>query len=145
MFILAHLITGLIIGKLSGNYTAALIGSLAVDLDHLAVYILHKILSSPKKFWQTVINPDDSYGNQRNFLHSFFAWLPVSGIATAINFGAGVAFSISYLVHLLLDMIDSSDFHPLYPIRLNIKGPIRYLSKSEIAFTFVMFFVFLLL
>ena len=145
MFILAHLITGLVIGKLSGNYTAALIGSLAVDLDHLAVYIRHKILLSPKKFWQTVTNPDDPYGNQRSFLHSFFAWLPVSGIATAINFGAGVAFSISYLVHLLLDMIDSSDFHPLYPIKLNIKGPIRYLSKSEIAFTFVMFFVFLLL
>ena len=145
MFILAHLAAGLIIGKISGNYLVSLIGALAMDLDHLIVYFKNKIILNPKKLWQTIINPDDPYGNQRNFLHSFFAWLAISGIGMAINFGAGLVLPTSYLSHLFLDMIDSSDFHPFYPIKLNIRGPIRYLSKSEMAFTFVMFFIFFII
>ena len=142
MFILAHLIWGLIMGKLSGNYTIALIGALAIDLDHLVVYIRHKIILSPEKFWQTITNPKDPYGNQRSFMHSFFAWLLISTSALIINFGAGLVLSLSYLGHLLLDLIDSSDFHPFYPIKLNVRGPIRYLSKSEILFTAALLLIF---
>ena len=145
MFILAHLIAGLIIGKLFGNYTIALIGALSMDLDHLSVYIKHTIILNPKKLWRALISPEDQYGNQRNFLHSFFAWLPISAIAIAINFGAGLAFSMAYLSHLLLDMIDGSDFHPFYPIKLSIRGPIGYLSKYELMFTTLMFFIFFII
>lgn len=116
-----------------------------MDLDHLAEYIQHKIILSPKKIWQAITSPEDPYGNQRNFLHSFFAWLPVSAIAIAINLSAGLIFSIAYLSHLLLDLIDSSDFHLFYPLRLNIRGPIKYLSKSEILFTAILFFIFFII
>ena len=145
MFILAHLIAGLIIGKIFGNYAIALIGALSMDLDHLVAYTQNKIILSPKKLWQAVTSPEDPYGNKRNFLHSFFAWLPISAIAIAVNFGAGLVFSLAYLSHLLLDMIDSSDFHPFYPIKLSIRGPIVYLSKYEIMFTTLMFFIFFII
>ena len=145
MFILAHLAAGLIIGKISGNYPASLIGALAVDLDHLIPYIRHKILLNPKKFWKTIANPEDPYGNQRNFLHSFFAWMLLSLIVTIINFNVGIILSLSYLIHLLLDLIDGSDFYPFYPFKLNIRGPIKYLSKSEFLFTAISFLIFFII
>ena len=53
MFFFAHLLTGLIIGKLFGNYTVALLGALLIDLDHLIPYIKHKVIFGFKKFWKS--------------------------------------------------------------------------------------------
>ncbi len=142
MFILAHLAAGLVIGKISGSYLPSLIGSLAMDLDHLIPYVRHKILFSPKKFWDAITNPEDNYGNQRNFLHSFIVWLPVSLISVAVSRNIGIVFSLAYLCHLLLDLIDGSDFHPFYPFKLNIRGPIKYFSKPEVLFTAALLLVF---
>jgi len=145
MFILAHLAAGLIIGKISGSYLPSLIGSLAMDLDHLIPYIRHKVLFSPKKFWDAITSPEDAYGNQRNFLHSFIAWAAASSIFMTVNFNIGLIFSLGYLCHLLLDLIDGSDFHPLYPFKLNVRGPIKYLSKPEMLFTTALFFIFFII
>ena len=142
MFILAHLAAGLIIGKISGNYPASLIGAIAIDLDHLAPYIRHKVLFNPKKFWKIITNPKDPYGNQRNFLHSLIAWISISSIFIIINFNVGIIFSLGYLSHLLLYLMDSSDFYPFYPFKLNIRGPIKYFSKFEFLFTAALFIVF---
>ena len=78
MFILSHLVAGLIIGKLMHHYLLAIASALLVDVDHLIPYFKHNVLFSAKKFWKIVTNPDDPYGNQRNYLHSFFTWFIVS-------------------------------------------------------------------
>jgi hypothetical protein len=143
MFIFAHIVAGLIIGKITGNYLLALAVSLLIDIDHLIPYIKNKIIFSPKKFWQIITNPSDPYGNQRNYLHSFFTLVVISLIALLIDINMGFIISITYLSHLFLDMLDASDFYPLYPLKYNLIGPIKYLSKSEFVFTFLLFIIYL--
>ena len=143
MFFFAHLLAGLIIGYLSGNYLIALVGALVLDLDHLWIYFKHKILFKPKKFWKTITSPKDPYGNQRNYLHSFLFWIIISILILLINWNIGVIFSLAYLSHLLLDLLDGSDFYPLYPIKWKVKGPIKYLSWKELVFTLILLIIFI--
>lgn len=142
MFFLAHLAIGLIIGKLTQNYSVALASALLIDIDHLIPYIKHKVIFNSKKFWKTVTNSHDSYGNQRNYLHSIFAFISINLGIFLFDYRIGIVFSLGYLSHLLLDALDSSDFHPFYPIKWNVRGPIKYLSKTEFAFTLILFVIF---
>ncbi len=145
MFIIAHIAAGLILGKLTGNYYAALAGALILDIDHMIVYARHKILLSPRKFWKAITDPEDPYGSQRNIFHSLIGWLIILMVTVLAFQEAGFIFSIAYLSHLVLDFFDGSDFYPLYPMsKLNFKGPITYFSKAEICATlalFIMFFI----
>ena len=145
MFIFAHIAMGLIIGKLSNNYLVALLGSLLIDFDHLIPYVKHNVLFSFKKFWKTVTNPKDPYGHQRNYFHSVLTWMLVSGVMLLIDLRIGLIFSVAYLCHLFLDMIDASDFYPLYPYKYNFIGPIKYLSKDEWLFTLALCVMFLII
>ena len=145
MFIFAHLAAGLIVGKSFENYTPALIGALVPDLDHIIPYIQHGIFFSPRKFWKTATNPKDRYGNQRNYLHNIIVWAIISVPVIMFDFKIGIVFSLAYLSHLFLDLLDSSDFRPLYPMKFSIKGPIGYLSKSESFITLILFLIFFVL
>jgi len=145
MFILAHLAMGLIIGKITGNYPIALAGALLIDIDHLIPYIKHKLIFDLKKLWKTITNPDDLYGNQRNYLHSIFAFILINFLVFLFDYRIGIAFSLGYVSHLFLDMLDNSDFYPLYPLKYNIKGPIKYLSKTEFILTLFLFIIFFLI
>lgn len=50
MFFFAHLLMGLIIGKIYRAYFIELIGVLFVDLDHLIIYFRESLLFKPKNF-----------------------------------------------------------------------------------------------
>ncbi len=143
MFIIAHLFAGLIIGKITDNYLWALIGALIIDLDHLIPYTKHKVLFSAKKLWKTVTNPSDPYGNQRNFLHNFFIFVLISATLLILDKRIGIVFSAAYFSHLILDSLDSSNLYLFYPLKKDIIGPIRYLSKKEIAITIILLVIFL--
>ena len=145
MFFLAHLALGLIIGKISGHYWIALIGSLAIDIDHIIPYVRHGVIFNWKKFWKTVTSADDPYGNQRNYLHSLFTWFILSAIAFLINSSVETVFSIAYLSHLVLDALDNSDFYPLYPLRFNVRGPIVYFSRAEWIITLLLFLIYFII
>lgn len=145
MFIGAHVAAGLLIGKATGNYPAALIGAMAIDVDHLWVYARHGILLHPKKFWRAITDAADPYGNQRNYLHSFFTWIIVSLLAIGAHTSFGIAFSLGYASHLILDLLDRSDFYPLYPLKFKIQGFITYYSKTEFIFTALLFLLFFIL
>lgn len=141
-----HIITGLIIGKVTGSYSAALVGALVVDVDHLIPYIKHKVLFNIKKLWKTITNPNDPYGDQRNYLHSLFTFIPISVVTYfLVDINIAITFSLGYLSHLILDALDGSDFYPFYPIKSKIKGPIEYLSKAEFILFIILLAVFLLL
>lgn len=128
-----HVIAGMIIGKITGNYPTALIGALAMDLDHSISYFKHGELFNPKKFWKTVTDPRDPYGDQRNILHSIWAFVFISSSMMLINFKLGLIFSAAYLSHLILDALDTADYYPFFPSKkIYIKGPLKYFSKQEI-------------
>lgn len=91
-------------------------------------------------------SPEDPYGTQRNYFHSFIPLVIIMAIFYLVGLKEGIIFSFGYLSHLILDMIDGSDFYPLFPItRYNFKGPIGYFSKREIGFTILLFTVFIII
>ncbi len=137
-----HIATGLILGKITNNYPLALAVSLLIDIDHLFFYIRHKIIFSPKKIWRTAVSPLDPHGSQRNYLHSLFAWFSVSFIFLLLDPGLGLIISSAYILHLLLDALDKSDFLPLYPLRYSFIGPVKYLSKGEFLVTSLLLIIF---
>jgi len=140
----SHLAAGLIIGKLTGSYILALCGALFVDLDHLISYAKNGIIFDLKKLWKTITDPKDPFGSQRNFLHSFIFWILVFLIFA--NSKAGFIFSLGYLSHLILDVLDGSDFRLFYPLsKINIKGPIGYLSRRELVLTLFLFIIFFII
>jgi len=135
------LLAGLVIGKVTGNYVAAISGALIMDLDHFVSYYRHGIIFKPKKLWQTMMAEKDKWGDQRNFMHGIFSWVVGSALLMLINFQFGLVFSIAYFSHIFLDAIDGADFWPYFPLKkVNMKGPIGYGSRRE-----MMFGLFLLL
>ena len=97
MFILTHIIAGLLVGKLTGNYTFALLGSVLIDMDHLFSYIKHGVLFSPRKFWRTITSREDLWGDQRGILHNFLAFILISAVLFLLGFFALIAFCFGYL------------------------------------------------
>ncbi|MDO8482141.1 MAG: metal-dependent hydrolase [bacterium] len=141
-----HILAGLIIGKLTGDYTAALTGSLFMDLDHLISYHQNGILFKPRAILHESLTEKDPWGSQKNILHSVQAWLLISLLLVAINVHFGLIFSLAYLVHLILDALNG-DVYPFYPYKkFQIKKPIiRYLSKKEGVFALCLSLVFVFL
>ncbi len=128
-----HLLAGLIIGKITGNFPAAIAGSLVMDLDHTISYFRQGILFKPRQLFKAIRDETDPWGDQRNFLHSVFSWIIFSALLLTINFNFGLTFSIAYFFHLIFDALDSADFYPFFPFRkFVIKGFVKYFSKQEI-------------
>lgn len=146
MFLFAHLVVALIIGKLGGSYLWALIGTFFADIDHFISYARHGVLFKPKLLWKAVTSESDPWGDQRNILHNLFIWALISCIFLFIDLRIGIIFSLGYLSNLALDSMDKSDYYPFYPSKkIVIRGPIGYLSREEIVFTLMMLVLFLLL
>lgn len=145
MFISAHLVAGLIVGKITNDYPLAMAFSLFAEVDHAIPFIKHKIIFSPKKLWSAMTDPLDPFDNQRNYLHSFFTLGISSLIIYLIDSRVGTIFFLSYLSHLLLDLLDGSDFYPIYPFKFNYHGPINYYSKGEMVFTLALLALYFLI
>ncbi|MDO8667490.1 MAG: metal-dependent hydrolase [bacterium] len=145
MLLPTHLAAGLIIGKLTGDYTVAFIGSTAVDLDHFFAFYRSNVLSKFKKMIAATTSQNFIVSDQRNYFHNIFFFLAISAIAIIINFEIGLVFSLAYLSHLILDSLDDQVYFPFYPNKkINSRGPIKYFSGQEIAFALVLFFIFLI-
>ncbi len=143
MYSTTHLALGLIIGKISGDYPAALIGSLAIDIDHLIPAIKNKKSFNLKKFWNKTKDYKDS---SRSYLHSLFSWFLISLIIFFFDSDFAIIFSIAYLGHFVLDALDNSSFYPFYPFKnFDIKGFIPYYSFRELVFSIFLFVIFLLI
>ena len=141
-----HLLAGLIIGKITGDYATAITGSLVMDLDHAVSYFRHGILFKPKQLFQAIKEEADPWGDQRNFMHSIFSWVIISILLSIINFHLGLVFSLAYFFHLVFDALDSANFYPFFPFRkFAIKGFVKYFSKQEIAFDVILLTVFILI
>ncbi len=137
---------GLIIGKLTGNYPAAIISSIAIDLDHVVSYFRHGILSKPRPLLQALVTQHDPGHDQRNILHSLITWSAVSLFITIINPELGIIISLGYLGHLFLDALDQAEFYPFYPYKkVVIRGPVPYFSPAELVFNLLLLVVFVIL
>lgn len=146
MILSTHLAVGLIISKLSGDYNASLLGSVVMDLDHFIAYYRTGILLKFRKILIATTGRDDIGLPQRNFFHNIFFCLLVSAVISAINFSAGLVFGAAYFCHLILDALDSENYYPLYPsLKINLRGPIKYFSRQEFIFTFILLLIFFII
>jgi membrane-bound metal-dependent hydrolase YbcI (DUF457 family) len=143
MYSTAHLAAGLIIGKLTGDYPTAIIGAVAIDLDHLIPHIKNKIIFNIKEILRVSRNTHES---SRSYLHSFIAFFALTGLVMAFNLRVGLVFGLGYLSHFLLDAIDDDDFYPLFPWKkFNTRGFIGYYSRSEFVFTLILLGVYFII
>jgi len=143
MFFTAHLAAGLIIGKLTDNYTASLVAAMGPDLDHAISYIRSGVLFRPREFLRTVATTEDPVGDQRNFLHNIGSFVAVTAAAFLFEIQLGWTVGLSYLSHLVLDVLDKADFYPFYPsMRFKLQGPIKYFSREETLVTVLLFLVY---
>lgn len=141
-----HVLAGLVIGKITGNFPLAIAGSIAMDLDHLISYFRHGILFNPRRLFKAISSETDPWGDQRNFLHNVFVFLGITAFFLVVNFPLGVVFSIAYFFHLLFDALDTADYYPLFPYRkIVLKGFVKYYSKQEVFFAFSLLLAFLIL
>jgi len=141
-----HLLAGLIMGKLTGNYTAAIAGSLLVDLDHIISFYRHGILFKLKELIKEISDEKDPWADQRNYLHNIFVWMVVSIIICLINLNFGIIFSLSYFIHFIFDALNTVDFQPFYPSKkFLIKGFIKYGTRKELIFDFFLIVILIVL
>ena len=148
MLYTSHIAGGLIVGSLTGDYMAAMAGTLIIDADHLIPIIRTGTFFRPIDLIANTFKQEDVYGhtNQRGILHSLFSWAVISAMLIVINFPFGFAFACAYGMHLALDCIDSADFFPFFPYKqVNIKGPITYASAREHVFCFVLLSIFIVI
>ena len=139
-----HFLAGLIVGELTGNYPAAIAGSFLIDSDHLLSYYWHGILRNPKALLQAFMDDKDPWDDQRNYLHSVFAWGYLSLLWSIVHLSSGLIFSLSYFVHLTLDALENSVFYPFYPNKtIVLQGPITYFSKQEFILDIALLFIFI--
>lgn len=142
----SHILLGVVIGKLTGNYTTAIAVSVLVDTDHIVSYVKSGVLFSPRKLVKTITDTDDPYGDQRGYLHNVIIAGIISGCMFLISIPFGITFTSAYFGHLLLDSFDKSDYWPLYPNKkMNIKGFIDYYSWQEIIFDGILIVVIVFL
>jgi len=67
----------------------------------------------------------------RRFVHSFFFLVLISGLIWIIARIYFLAFAIGFLTHVLLDGFSKEGINLFYPIKSEIKGPIRTNSLIE--------------
>lgn len=133
MSIPVHIVFGILIGKLTGDYPTSLIAATAIDLDHGFSYIRHGLLLQPKELWKTMTTEKDPWSTQRNIFHNVLMWAAISGCSFFWGTTIGLAVTLGYLSHLILDALDTADYFPFYPnTRINLRGPVRYLSIHEV-------------
>ncbi len=139
MTLYSHIALGITIGHLTGDYTGGVLASTLIDIDHIYSYAKHGVLWKPKQLYTAITSPIDIWGDQRGPLHAVYIAFPVIGLFWYFHFPA---LAIGYLGHLILDVLDGSDYWPLYPNKsINFRGPIPYNSKQELIFSVIIFIV----
>lgn len=141
-----HIALGMIIGKVTGNYPAAITASVLVDLDHLQSYILHGVIFKPKKLWSTLTDQVDQWGDQRGIFHNVLFFTVVSIPLVFFAGMVGIIIIAGYFGHLVLDALDNSDYWPLYPNKkINLKGSIKYGTWQELIFFVILIIIFIVI
>lgn len=143
--IFAHIIAGLIPidnFKFSWFWFA---GSVAPDIDHIFVFINHKVFS-----WKKIIDSlwhEEKYGIQSRtkYMHSFLGAAVFSLPVFLFNASGGLYFFAGYFFHLILDWPDKDAKQYFYPLKTEFKGPLAIFSNIEKIFTLVLFLLIILI
>ena len=142
---LAHPLIGLILGKKFGYTLSFVAGSVLPDIDHLAILIKNRHFK-PKEIFNAMKNEKEYGENYKTpYTHSLLAWFVISLVFIIINKNIGVAFSVGYLFHLVLDVIDTDEKQLFYPFKKRIKGFLPVFDIFEIIATVVLLIIYMVI
>jgi len=115
--IFVHLLLGIILGKIFGNYLFFILGSIIPDLDHIYVIIKNKLYSLNKII--NTIKYEDKFGIKYKtpLFHSALSLLTLSLIVYIFNSSGALYFGSAYLLHLLIDWPDIDEKYFLFPVK----------------------------
>jgi len=120
--IFLHLLLGIILGELYGNYFFFILGSVFADLDHLYVIFKHRLFNIRKMIESIRYEHKYRINYKTPLFHSLFGAVIFSTAVFFIAPYGAIPFLIGYLLHLLLDLIDIDEKYLLYPLRIKFKG-----------------------
>ena len=143
--IFIHLIVGLILGKVLGNFWFFVLGSIFPDVDHIYVLFKNKLFNW-NKYLDSLKN-EKKYGIRYKtaFVHSLLGLVIFSFIVCLINVYGGIAFGIAYLLHLIIDWLDVDEKYYLYPYKKKFSGFLPIWSKFEKIITLIGIIILFLL
>ena len=89
---------------------------------------------------------EEKYGEtyKTPYTHSLLGWIVLSVFVILINKEFGFAFLIGYLMHLVLDIIDTDEKQLFYPFKKKIRGFLPVFGYYEIVFSLVLVGVYFL-
>lgn len=143
--IFIHLILGIILGKLSGNYVFFILGSVFPDFDH--IYIIFKNKFFDIKQIKDSIKFEKKFGVKYKtpLFHSILGLILFSIIIYFFSKIGALYFAVAYFIHLIIDWIDIDKKYYLYPLKIKFKGVLPIWSKSEKILTIILLIFTLLL
>lgn len=138
-------ITALILGKLFGNTSIWIIGSIIPDIDHIYVAIKYNLWNS-KRFIDS-LKHEKKYNihYKTPLIHSISGLIISSIVFYLIKPKLIYTFSIAYLLHLLMDWPDQDKKQFLYPLKMNFKGLLPIWSKTEKIITLISLIILIMI
>lgn len=142
--ILIHLLIGVILGQIYGNYLFFIFGSIFPDLDHIYILIKNKI--SLRKLIDSIkFEKKYKIRYKTALFHSILGLILFSLIIFLFNKQGAIYFGVAYLLHLLIDWIDIDEKYYLYPLRIKFKGFLPIWSRIEQVITLILMILIILI
>jgi len=135
--IFVHLILGLVLGKLFGNFWFFVIGSIFPDIDHFYIILKNKIFSWKKYVDSMKYEKKYKIRYKTAFVHSFLGLMVFSFLVGLFNVYGGIAFALAYFSHLLIDWTDIDEKYYLYPYKKKFSGFLPIWSRFEKIITII--------
>ena len=139
--IFIHLLLGIILGAIFGNYFFFILGSIFPDLDHPYIIIKNKLFSF-KKIIKTIKYEKRFNLKYKTFLfHSLLGLVLFSSIVYLFSKTGAIYFGIAYFLHLLIDWIDIDEKYFLYPLKIKFKGFLPIWSRFKKILTIILIII----
>lgn len=143
--IFVHILIGIILGIIFGNYFFFILGSILPDLDHIYIIIKNKLWNLDKITKTLKYEDRFKIRYKTPFFHSLLGLIIFSLIIYFLFGNKTIYFAAAYFLHLLIDWIDIDEKYFLYPFKIKFKGFLPIWSRFEKWLTIVLLIVAIIL
>lgn len=142
--IFIHLLLGILLGQIFGNYFLFILGSIIPDIDHLYVAIKNGLLKQGIFLDSIRFEKRYKIKYKTPLVHSLLGLIIFSAIVFLFVKWQVIYFSIAYFLHLLADWPDVDEKYYLYPLKIKFKGPLKVFSNPEKIITLALMLLIIL-
>jgi len=143
--IFIHLLIGILLGKIYGNYLFFIFGSITPDIDHLYIIFKNRLYNLKKLANSIKYEKKYSLRYKTPLVHSILGLIIFSSTVFLFNKTGAIYFAIAYSIHLLIDWVDIDEKYYLYPIKIKFRGFLPIWSKFEQILTIILILTIIIL